>query len=504
MLSPSISRFLKNGYVDKYDYADSDTITIALSKDGEIYLYVLDSKKKAFVNYTTNEAVYPLDTRTGYVIDTGINLDYYGPSANYEIDNSKWTNQKVNLKLSENTTNEIVEAIMKKDGKEIAKYESKDGKKLKDTQVEAKANGEYTYEIKDKKGRTYQGVVKVGNIDKLKPITPEITTYEGKLKVNFKDDKEATKDYAKSGIKARYISFDKKDWKLVEENETLVKVNENQILYAKTIDNAGNESNIAERAYKAEIGNVVVIYQDLNGNKLSDDVTLSGEVGTAYKAKRKGFEKYELVEVVGNEEGKFQKANQFVIYKYKKIEDVIENGKVIVKYQDENGNSIKDDITLEGKVGQDYKTEKAEFEVYEFVKVEGKEEGKFEKEEQVVIYKYNKKSGRVIIIFNDPDGIKIKENDIIVGKIDTDYKIDRKVIDGYELVEVIGNEQEKFKLADQFVIYKYKKIEKFDMPQTGQTRIVYIAIGIIIVLSIGGLIYIKWNDLKSKNTNKSK
>ena len=194
-----------------------------------------------------------------------------------------------------------------------------------------------------------------------------------------------------------------------------------------------------------------------------------------------------------------------VIYKYKKKEETKpepqkEEGKVTVKYQDENGNSLKEDITLKGEVGVSYKTEKVEFEMYDFTEVIGKEEGKFEQEEQVVIYKYRKKTGRVIVIYNNPEGVKIKENDIIIGKLDEEYKIKRQVVDGYELIEIVGNEEGKYKLTDQFVLYKYKKLEKaITVPQTGESRIGYIIIGIIIICSIGGLIYIKWIEF---NKNK--
>ena len=250
-----------------------------------------------------------------------------------------------------------------------------------------------------------------------------------------------------------------------------------------------------------EIGNVVVLYQDMEGKKIAESVTISGEVGKSYstKDKKKEITGYEFIEIVGTETGAFQETNQFIIYKYKKIEQPKEErGKVTVKYQDENGMLIKNDVILEGKVGENYKTEKAKFDIYEFVEVVGEEEGKYTKEDKIVIYKYNKKIGRVIIIYSDPDGEKIKENDIVEGKIDTDYKLKRQAIDGYELIEVIGNEEGKFTLVDQFVSYKYKKIEKHEiMPQTGQTRIAYIAVGIIIIMSICGLIYIKWDNQKN-------
>ena len=177
----------------------------------------------------------------------------------------------------------------------------------------------------------------------------------------------------------------------------------------------------------------------------------------------------------------------------------IQEGTVTAKYVDENGNKIREDIILTGDIGEDYKTEKLDFEIYEFEEVEGNEEGKFSSKDIVVIYKYNKKSGRIIIIYQDPDGEVIKPNDIITGKIGEDYSVDRQIVDGYELIEIIGNEKGTYQLADQFVMYKYKKIENpITLPQTGQSRIVYIAVGIIIIISILGLIYIKIDDSKSK------
>ena len=561
-------------YVANYDYASTMTPAIAISKDGEIYIYLLDSYLVEKTHDSTTGKYLPaLDTRTGYVVDTGINLDYFGPTANYNLDNSNWTNQDIKLALSGNTKNEIVNAIIKKQNIVVANLESTENEKIEDQKVEVSKNGEYTYEIKDKRNRTYSGTVKVENIDKLKPIIPEIQRKGGKLQVIFKDDQEATEDFAKSGIKQRLISYDRENWEEVQENEKLLDVAENVILYAKSIDNAGNESDIASGSLRIQIGHVTVKYQDIDdGTTLKEDAQLSDVVGEnynievpeienydykeaegelsgeyaneekivilKYKAKEgkvtvkyqdengeqieqdtvytgrllesyttrakeiTGFEFVEVKEGSAPESGTFKEEEQIIIYVYKKIEEPEpqeETGKVIVKYQDENGNSLKEDVILEGKVGEEYTSEKVEFETYDLIEIVGNASGIITKEEQVVIYKYNKKIGRVIIIYNDSEGIKIKENDIIEGKIDTDYKVARQIIDGYELIEIVGNEEGKYQLADQFIIYKYKKLEApITLPQTGQSRIAYILVGIIILLSICGLIYIKWDDFKSK------
>ena len=221
-------------------------------------------------------------------------------------------------------------------------------------------------------------------------------------------------------------------------------------------------------------------------------------MGDRYETEKINIEGYEFVEVEGQEKGNITKENQFVTYKYRKS-DKIEIGKVTVKYLDENGNSIKEDVVLTGNVGEDYKTEKVEFEIYKLIEIVGNEQGKFSKEDKEVIYRYNKKEGRIIIIYQDPDGVTIKSDDVIIGKVGEEYSVERQIIDGYELVEIIGNEKGKYMLADQFVMYKYKKIETpITLPQTGQSRIAYVIVGIIIIISILGLIYIKIDDSKSK------
>ena len=165
---------------------------------------------------------------------------------------------------------------------------------------------------------------------------------------------------------------------------------------------------------------ITVMYQDTEGNQIADSEIYSGIMGSEYNIERKSFEGYEFEKVLEGsteEKGTFKEEENWLIYIYKKIEEnkpnpapqpepepqpepnpepepapQVEKGKITVKYQDENGNSIKDDVVLEDEVGKEYKTEKIEFEKYEFVEVNGKEEGKFEKEEQIVIYKYNKPS----------------------------------------------------------------------------------------------------------------
>ena len=181
-------------------------------------------------------------------------------------------------------------------------------------------------------------------------------------------------------------------------------------------------------------------------------------------------------------------ANRDVYAKYSKVANEYA---VIVKYVDLNGTKLKEDIILKGKFDEKYKTERLEFEKYVLNEVEGNEEGKFTKETQIVIYKYKKLAGRVIAKYIDSEGNTIHEDTITTGQIDEEYKVDRIQIEGYELKNVIGKEEGIYKLEDQTVIFKYKKIENTVLPQTGQARMAYIILGAIVIISITTLGYYK-------------
>ena len=76
-----------------------------------------------------------------------------------------------------------------------------------------------------------------------------------------------------------------------------------------------------------------------------------------------------------------------------------ETGRVIAKYQDINGNTLKDDTITTGYIGENYKQERTDIDIYELVEVVGNEEGKYTKEDQVIVYKYKRIKGRIIIMF---------------------------------------------------------------------------------------------------------
>ena len=402
---------------DNYDNSTANKYipVYALAENGEVWAYI-----------------------GGCIVDTGVNLEYFGPTANYNLSNNNWTNQSITLNSSENTTSKVVSVVVKAGDTVVSETKDKNAKS-ENTPITVEKNGIYTINVTDSKGRTYTSKIKVANIDKLKPTIETVeSTTDGEVNVKAYDT-EATENYGKSGIAKIEVAYEEPNeqtqWQQIatqvdekgNTNATVKFIEGKNVAYVRTIDNAGNISDVTKLQPEAIItGKIIVKYQDEEGNSIKQDVTITGKVGTDYSVSEEKINGYEYIEVVGNKEGKYTKEDQEVIFKYKKIKEEIETGKIIVKYQDEEGNSIKQDVTITGKVG-------------------------------------------------------------------TDYSVSEEEINGYEYIETVGNKEGKYTKENQEVIFKYRKVEeeKPVIPQTGQARTIYLILGLVIIICIGGLVYIK-------------
>ena len=85
-----------------------------------------------------------------------------------------------------------------------------------------------------------------------------------------------------------------------------------------TIDVEGNEINLY---YEQVNGTVKAVYVDTKGNVISKEVTYTGMVGTEYKTEAKTIEKYRLIDVKGEETGKYVDGEITVTYIYESIPD---------------------------------------------------------------------------------------------------------------------------------------------------------------------------------------
>lgn len=155
---------------------------------------------------------------------------------------------------------------------------------------------------------------------------------------------------------------------------------------------------------------VTIKYVDEDGNKVSDDVVKSGNVGDAYTTEQKAIEGYTFKEVQGNTAGQFTDQAQTVTYVYTKNEIPNITGTVLVKYVNTDGSKISEDIVKSGTVGEGYSTEKKDIKGYTFKEVQGSTTGQFTEQVQIVTYVYTKNKVNPVNSETKPE-IKPSSND---------------------------------------------------------------------------------------------
>lgn len=135
-------------------------------------------------------------------------------------------------------------------------------------------------------------------------------------------------------------------------------------------------------------------------------------------------------------------------------------GTVLVHFVDENGNTIAQDETLTGNVGEQYKSEAKTINGYIFKEVRGNATGTFTNQSQEVTHVYTKepvKGANVVVCYFDEEGNTIAPDGTLVGNIGEQYKSEAKTIIGYLLKEVQGNATGTFTDQPQEVTYVYEK-----------------------------------------------
>ena len=125
------------------------------------------------------------------------------------------------------------------------------------------------------------------------------------------------------------------------------------------------------------------------------------------------------------------------------------SSKVTVKYVLKSNRSmkLKEDKVITGHVGDAYQTtipNDIDQDAYEFVEVEGNENGKISQEEKVVTYLYKKKFGRVVVSYVEKStGMKLQNDEVIKGNINEPYNAEAKDIEYYNLVSTEKSENAK-------------------------------------------------------------
>lgn len=156
-------------------------------------------------------------------------------------------------------------------------------------QEKAEKNSSYKYVVIDMDGTKEEKEVKVSKIDKIKPnaFTIQSNNTENGLEIiGNTTDAEETMDYAKSGIKEyRYYVTDSKN-QTTEYTKNIIRLKRGTYsVYAKAIDNAGNESDATNVLTNINVtGANVIEYVSTTGNDETGDGSQEKPYATVKKA----------------------------------------------------------------------------------------------------------------------------------------------------------------------------------------------------------------------------
>ena len=229
--------------------------------------------------------------------------------------------------------------------------------------------------------------------------------------------------------------------------------------------------------YYAKNTKVIVKYleqddtpEDIADNKvLAKEKTILGYEGESYSTMKEDIEGYTLVDKTNNTSGTMQKDEIIVIYYYS------QNAKVTVKYleKDDTPNDNSDnkvlvqEKTINGHVGQEYKTTEEIVPGYTLVEKTTNTEGTMTKEPIEVIYYYAQNT-KVVVKYLEQDNTPedntdnkvLAEEETIDGYVGKDYETQQKDINNYTFVESTNNTKGTMKKEIIEVIYYYAQNTK--------------------------------------------
>ena len=199
---------------------------------------------------------------------------------------------------------------------------------------------------------------------------------------------------------------------------------------------------------------VTVQYQDENGKALHDDIVLNGYEGDPYASEQLAIKGYTFKSVQGNANGLFTDKPQTITYVYTRTAGQA----VTVQYQDENGKSLHDDVTLTGYEGDAYTTEQLAIDGYTFKTIQGNATGTFTDAPQTITYIYTRNNGKAVTVqYQDENGKTIHPDVTLNGFLGDTYQSDQLTIDGYTFKAVQGNAAGTFTDTPQTVTYIYTR-----------------------------------------------
>ena len=226
------------------------------------------------------------------------------------------------------------------------------------------------------------------------------------------------------------------------------------------------ELNVINLYYARRTGKVIAHYYEVGTtNKVAEDKEYTGFVNDSYSTQEAdGIPfKYELVEVPMNKNGLYKEEVIEVFYYYKKkgvsllvhhLEDPVENGGKYVKL------AVDDEYTFE--VDEHYETQPSTIvpEKYEVCddKLPVNASGNMPLTPLEVTYYYRVKTSSVTVKYIDRfNGQELSPSETITGKVDSNYNVSAKPIDGFTYVPGDEQAEGKYKLNPQTIVFNYAK-----------------------------------------------
>jgi len=206
--------------------------------------------------------------------------------------------------------------------------------------------------------------------------------------------------------------------------------------------------------YNKKSAELVVKYLEEGTNyPLSLDYLESHNFGDEYRTTRRDFYGYEYSRVVGNEDGIIAQERTVVTYYYK-----ILRGRLTVKYLDIDTNAaLANTIQKTDDYGSHYHTDQKEILGYDFVNVDGEEEGVIYLPETYVTYYYRKTPLTLTVHYKEEETNRTISPDLVLDKKYGDsYSTNKIDIPNYLYTRVVGQERGTM-TSDVEVTYYYKQ-----------------------------------------------
>lgn len=247
--------------------------------------------------------------------------------------------------------------------------------------------------------------------------------------------------------------------------------------------------------YERVASKIIVNYLGYEKKDFSDKATTihkdsvyNGKYLDNYKIVPLYFTDYEFKEADQRLEGKYGLQTLVVNLKY-----YHKDAHIKVNYFDDN-NKILEKKNLQGKYGEDYKSNKLDFKGYNFVRVNGDVKGKFSKDNDEINYYYERLTTTLTIKYIDyKSKEELLKSRVIKAKYQDEVIVEIPEIKGYEALSK-NNVKVSFGVDDQVLILEYKKDtninETKELPNTGTYSLMISGL-LSIVFTIGLALRIK-------------